>query len=196
MREDAFDAQVNRWIAGLFDPSHIHETIDLITAAQDSGTDDIAAEAAKAKIADANQRMARYKATIDAGGDPAEIGAWITEAKAQRVQAETELRGATSKVRITRQQIEELITMTADIAATLRDAEPAQMADAYRKLGVRLTYDPAGPVIRATASPQAGNIGKWLVSEGGLEPPCPFGALAPQASASAYSATRTSARHG
>ena len=32
------------------------------------------------------------------------------------------------------------------------------------------------------------------VSEGGLEPPCPFGALAPQASASAYSATRTWAR--
>src|ERR1700749_2119324 len=32
---------------------------------------------------------------------------------------------------------------------------------------------------------------KNLVSEGGLEPPCPFGALAPQASASAYSATRT-----
>src|SRR6202034_459703 len=30
-----------------------------------------------------------------------------------------------------------------------------------------------------------------VVSEGGLEPPCPFGALAPQASASAYSATRT-----
>jgi hypothetical protein len=34
------------------------------------------------------------------------------------------------------------------------------------------------------------------VSEGGLEPPCPFGALAPQASASAYSATRTSADRG
>ena len=29
------------------------------------------------------------------------------------------------------------------------------------------------------------------VSEGGLEPPCPIRALAPQASASAYSATRT-----
>src|SRR5258708_27813048 len=36
----------------------------------------------------------------------------------------------------------------------------------------------------------------FTVSEGGLEPPCPFGALAPQASASAYSATRTSACHG
>jgi hypothetical protein len=29
------------------------------------------------------------------------------------------------------------------------------------------------------------------VSEGGLEPPCPLRALAPQASASTYSATRT-----
>src|ERR1700726_1847976 len=43
-----------------------------------------------------------------------------------------------------------------------------------------------------------GNSRLWgfNVSEGGLEPPCPFGALAPKASASAYSATRTSACHG
>ena len=33
VREDAFDTQVNRWIASLFDPEHIHETIDLIMAA-------------------------------------------------------------------------------------------------------------------------------------------------------------------
>src|SRR3954454_11215262 len=37
-----------------------------------------------------------------------------------------------------------------------------------------------------------GQRGCKCVSEGGLEPPRPFGALAPQASASAYSATRTS----
>src|SRR4051812_7997628 len=36
-----------------------------------------------------------------------------------------------------------------------------------------------------------GSVLRPAVSEGGLEPPCPFGALAPQASASAYSATRT-----
>src|SRR6266568_1245003 len=35
------------------------------------------------------------------------------------------------------------------------------------------------------------NVGIRVVSEGGLEPPCPLRALAPQASASAYSATRT-----
>src|SRR5690349_1242515 len=36
-----------------------------------------------------------------------------------------------------------------------------------------------------------GEIAPKSVSEGGLEPPCPLRALAPQASASAYSATRT-----
>ena len=91
--------------------------------------------------------VARYKATIDAGGDPAEIGTWISEAKAQRVQAEAELRKATSKTLITRQQVEELITMTTDIAATLREAEPRPRRRGNRKLGVRLTYDPAGPLI-------------------------------------------------
>ena len=46
----------------------------------------------------------------------------------------------------------------------------------------------------ATGRPSANYNGLTCgnsVSEGGLEPPCPFGALAPQASASAYSATRT-----
>jgi site-specific DNA recombinase len=191
VREDSFDTQVNGWIASLFDPAHVNETIDLMMAAQDSATDDVAAEVARAKIADASQRMSRYKAAIDAGGDPAEIGAWISEAKAQRVQAEADLRKATSKTLITRQQAEELITMTTNIAATLHDADPTRTAEAYRKLGVRLTYDPAGPLIRATAEPQSNKLVKWYVSEGGLEPPCPFGALAPQASASAYSATRT-----
>src|SRR5664280_1394652 len=39
--------------------------------------------------------------------------------------------------------------------------------------------------------PAVGDHVRNRVSEGGLEPPCPFGAIAPQASASAYSATRT-----
>ena len=54
-----------------------------------------------------------------------EIGKWITDAKAQRLQAETDLRQATSKTTMTRQQIQDLIEECVDIAADLRDAEPA-----------------------------------------------------------------------
>jgi hypothetical protein len=43
---------------------------------------------------------------------------------------------------LTRQQIQDLIEQCADIAADLRDADPADMASTYRKLGLRLTYRP------------------------------------------------------
>ena len=49
-------------------------------------------------------------------------------------------------------------------------------------------------LLSRNVNPAASKIASRIVSEGGLEPPCPFGALAPQASASTYSATRTGCR--
>jgi site-specific DNA recombinase len=66
-----------------------------------------------------------------------------------------------------------VIEQCADVANDLRGAQPADVAGAYRKLGLRLTYHPGRNLVQATASPKPANIGKWLVSEGGLEPPCP-----------------------
>ena len=120
LREDAFASDVHDWLAGLFAHDQLPTTIDLITAAQDSAVDDVAAESACARIADANQKITRYRATIDAGGDPEEIGTWISQAKAQRLQAETDLRNATASSRLTRHQIEDLITGIEDTAAMLR----------------------------------------------------------------------------
>jgi site-specific DNA recombinase len=145
-----------------------------MTAAQDAIGDDMAAETARAKVADAGRKMARYKAAIDAGGDLEEISTWISNTKAQRLAAEAELRRATTRRRMTRQQIADLISEVSDLAATLRDTESVTAAEAYRQLGLRLTYYPDKKVVRAAAAPQPDNIGKWLVSEGGLEPPCPF----------------------
>jgi hypothetical protein len=56
------------------------------------------AEAARARIWYANL-LARYRTVIDAGGDVAEIGTWISEAKPERVRAEAALRDATAKAR-------------------------------------------------------------------------------------------------
>jgi site-specific DNA recombinase len=161
-------------------------------AGQQAQTDHAAVQAATARIKDAASKMARYRAALDAGGDPEEIGQWIAEAKVQRLAAEAHVRQATNGTATpTRQQVQAVIEECADIARDLRDADPTDTASAYRKLGLRLTYHPGRNLVQATAYPRAANIGKWFVSEGGLEPPCPFGALAPQASASAYSATRT-----
>ena len=167
-------------------------------AGQHGQTDHAAVQAATARIEEAAAKMARYRAALDAGGDSEEIGRWTAEAKAQRVAAEAQLHQATTGTgpALTRQQIRAVTEECADIARGLSQADPADLANAYSKLGLRLTYHPGRNLVRATASPRAANIGKWFVSEGGLEPPCPFGALAPQASASAYSATRTWAQLG
>ena len=110
------------------------------------------------------------QAALDADGDPAEIGAWISEAKAQRLTAEAELCQASTRARLNRQQMTDLITEVGQVATALRAAEPGNAADAYKKLGLRLTYQPDRHVIRTAASPQQGNLGKWSVSEGGSAP--------------------------
>jgi site-specific DNA recombinase len=170
LRQDAFDAQINGWLATVFAPGRVEATIDQMTAAQEASADPAAAEAATARIAEANLKMARYRAALDAGGDPAEIGAWISETKAARLTAEAELRQATSKARMTRQQIKDLIGQCGDIAAALHDADPAGIAATYHKLGLRLTYHPGKQLVHAAACPQPDNTGKWSVSEERLEP--------------------------
>jgi hypothetical protein len=115
---------------------------------------------ATAQIEDANLKMTRYRAALDAGGDPEEIGKWIAEAKAQRLKAEAQRCQATNKTTLTRQQVQELIDGCADIAANLRDADPVDTASVYRKFGLRLTYHPAKNLLQAAACPQPGNIGR------------------------------------
>lgn len=170
LRQDAFDAQVNEWLAAVFAPASLAGTIDQIMVGQKAPTTSVAAEVATARIEDASVKMARYRSALDAGGDPEEIGKWIAEAKVQRLAAEAELcQATTSAATLTRQQVQAVIEECADIAKDLRDAEPADIANAYRKLGQRLTYHPGRNLVHATAYPKPRNIGKWSVSEGGLE---------------------------
>jgi site-specific DNA recombinase len=185
LRQDDFEADTNSWLATAFAPHRLPDTIDQIMAGQHAELDTTAATAATARIAEANLKMTRYRAALDAGGDPEEIGKWIADTKAQRLQAEATLRHATTKPTLTRQQIQNFIQDCADIATQLRDANPNDLAQAYRKLGLRLTYHPERNLVHAAACPPPATVGKWFVSEGGLEPPRPCRALAPQASASA-----------
>src|SRR5262249_1522049 len=82
-RQDSFEADVHRWLAGLFTPDHLTQTIDQMMAGQHAATDTTAAEAAATKIADANLKLARYRAALDAGGHPEQIGKWIPETTTQ-----------------------------------------------------------------------------------------------------------------
>ena len=52
---------------------------------------------------------------------------------------------------MTREQIASIVTALGDILAVLRDADPADKAEIYSQLGLRLTYQPGQRIVRAEA---------------------------------------------
>ncbi|WP_319461364.1 hypothetical protein [Micromonospora sp. RTP1Z1] len=50
---------------------------------------------------------------------------------------------------MSRSEINDLVQALGDIATVLRDADPADKAEVYRQLGLRLTYQPETQTVRA-----------------------------------------------
>src|SRR5262249_57575652 len=75
----------DEWLASKFEPPHLAATIDELLAAtvplqaQPEDNDGISG-----KIADCDRRLAQYRATLDAGADPATVAGWITETETER----------------------------------------------------------------------------------------------------------------
>jgi hypothetical protein len=155
----------------LFGPGGIDATVDQL-AEQAEQLDDPAvrarAESALERIATCDGQIARYRASIDAGGDPAVIGPWIAETQARKVAAQAEIRTATGRHRMSRDEIEAVVTALGDLARVVQHADPADRADIYAKLRLTLTYDPGEKLVAATIQPGL-NVHKGFVSEGGLE---------------------------
>ena len=188
VREDQILAEMDPWICQIFAPANLRHTIEALLDARDNEAERVAIEAAKRTIDDCNRRMARYRSALDAGGDPQEIGNWMAETRAERLKAEGKLRAITRKREITEKEITEMIPRLAEMIEVLKKADPADRNDLYTQMGLRLVYDPLDRVVAAEARP---NTYQSTCPRGDLNPHAPHGALAPQASASAYSATRT-----
>ncbi len=95
-----------------------------------------------------DRKLLSYRAALDAGGDPAVVGQWITETQAKKRATETRLRAQLgSKAddrprRMTTEEITAMVTTITDVITILRTADPADNADLYAQLGLRLTYQP------------------------------------------------------
>lgn len=172
LREDAILRRVDRWLCKAFAPHRVAQTIDEMYVDQADTGHDAKAEIAKAKITQAETKMARYRAALEAGGDPEEIGKWIAEAKAERVRAEAELRTTTRSTRMSREEITALVAEIGDMARAITEVPTDRKSEVYQRLGLRLTYHPGKAKVRAEVN-LSPHIVKRFVSEGGLEPPCP-----------------------
>jgi len=159
IREELIVPTLDRWLLRAFSPTALPRTIQALVDAQDEGQDEEqVARAAEAEriITDCDQRLARYRAALEAGTDPALIAQWTAEVKATRAAAQAQLRATTgSNTRMTADEIENIVTALGSIIEVLRDADPADKAKIYTGVGLRLTYEPGSNKVIAAAKPPA-----------------------------------------
>lgn len=92
VREDRITTRIDEWLARLFDSDHINEILtDLANTTEIDHAVDLRTELAQRRITEADAKLRRYKATLDAGANPTVVAKWISEAEAERTAALVEL---------------------------------------------------------------------------------------------------------
>jgi hypothetical protein len=92
LREELLAEPLDAWLATAFAGSARARTIDAMLEAQDDREHALAIDRLRAPIATCENKISRYQATLDAGGDPAIIPGWTTLAQAERLSAQAQVR--------------------------------------------------------------------------------------------------------
>ncbi len=145
LREGLIVPKLDRWLSGMFSPEHLDRTCAALAGASRGPAAGAAERAARRAVADCDKRLARYRATLDAGGDPAVVAQWIKETQAQRAAAEQQLQQLQASLKranrqLSPRQVRELVERAGGAVRALKRAEPADKHQLYGELGLRLTY--------------------------------------------------------
>jgi site-specific DNA recombinase len=154
LREADVLPAIDGWLAVIFAPHRLTQTIRAMQAAQPPAATGPAAtgEDTRAAIADCDARLARYRAALDVGADPQAVAEWTRQVKAERAAAlARDARQARPKPsrRLTEDDIRALISALGDLRDVIRDAGPAEKAAIYDQLELKVTFKPGEAKIRA-----------------------------------------------
>ncbi|WP_409497215.1 recombinase family protein [Amycolatopsis sp. cmx-11-12] len=156
VRENAILDQLDRWLAEVFRPERVEQSLTMLEAAQPD-IEPAHAEIRRALL-ECDRKLGRHRAALEAGADPALVAAWSGEV--QREQAALKARlaadsdGSVRCRRMSGEEIQALVEALGGLLATLREADPADKLEVYRQLGVKLTYDHEKRVVTAETQPK------------------------------------------
>lgn len=122
------------------------------------------AEAAWKAIDDCDRRMKSYRSTLDAGGDPHEIGRWMAGSRAERMKADGRIATITRRQETTER---EMVPQLSNAIGVLERADTATRNDLYNKLGLYLVYHPSERKVVVEARP---NMYQSVCPRGDLNP--------------------------
>ncbi|WP_405181813.1 recombinase family protein [Nocardia sp. NBC_01377] len=152
LRQTALLGPLNQWIGTLFDPEHRAVTIAQLIDAQETVDHEQQRRAAKQRLADAETKLRRHQAAIEAGIEPAALVDAINSAQMDRTIARAELDTITTLQPIEISELERMIDGLGDISEVLSAGSPADQTALYQALQVEIRYNPERK--RATVSVQ------------------------------------------
>jgi hypothetical protein len=124
LRENKLQEGVTAWLADLFAPRNVDRTVAALVASQGEpagalGTRD--AGRGEEAVADAEAKLRRLRAAIEAGVDPVALVESINAAQAQREVAQAELEGIPAPTVIEVAEIYARIDSLGDVGAVVAD---------------------------------------------------------------------------
>jgi len=153
VRQTAICAPLNQWIATLFDPSNRDQTVQALLSSQANSVADAHLDQARRRLADAEAKLRRHQAAIEAGVNPAAIVDAINQAHAERTAAHAELTAQPATQALTRQDVEAIINSIGDVSTALNAADPHNLSALYEALRLHMIYDHASSAVDITVQP-------------------------------------------
>lgn len=162
LRADKVAAAVDGWLAGMADDDRVDEAAERLAAAEQKRhkamtggvNHDAEAKRARTQLMEAEGRLERARATLDAGAEPAVVARWINDAENDRRTAEADLARLAPDRPPTAAEVKELLIALRGILDRLSTADPTVMRDAYKQLGLRAVWQPRSPIIQVSISPE------------------------------------------
>ncbi|GGQ84081.1 hypothetical protein GCM10010166_62910 [Couchioplanes caeruleus subsp. azureus] len=104
----------------------------------------------RAAIAECDAKIARYRAALDAGGDPVLVAEWIGETTTVKRAAQARL-GLTEAppTRMGEEQIAAIVDAFGGLLGLLRQADQQDRAEIYTRLGLQMIYRPGTETVLA-----------------------------------------------
>ncbi|WP_116175711.1 recombinase family protein [Kutzneria buriramensis] len=152
LREDVLLDPLNEWIGRLFDRANVDRTVTALIGSQEGLKGADTRSVAEKRLADAETRLRRFHAAIEAGVDPSALVDPINEAQDQRAAAKAQLEGLQAPNLMTEAEAYARIDSLGDVGKTVKQGSPENLSRLYRALHLQLNYHPVERAVDATIS--------------------------------------------
>lgn len=142
LREDQLADGLNEWIAGLFSPQNLDETVAILVGAQGKeDAVDAAEQSFRGRIAAAEATMGRLQRALEAGWDPEALTGQYNAAVAEKKAALAGLEALKPAERLSASDIRAMVKELGAMKAVLDRADRGDLADLYGALGLEVSYN-------------------------------------------------------